>query len=140
MRKMLIGVIASAMIALGGCAADVAPGGNPTSYPSAHRTSDLQRKVLLAEYGWEGAQELILAYKARPTCTTPRTVYTCKSEAAMTELRRVNRVAVAGLDEAMKLASVPGITEDRITAAMAVAISGPAAVQRIIAAYEGGNK
>jgi hypothetical protein len=140
MKKTLALIAAGAMIALGGCAVNPAPGGNPTAQYSAHRTSDLQRKVLLAEYAWEGAQEMILAYKARPACTTPRTVFTCKSEAAMTELRRVNRVAVAGLDEAMKLASVPGITEDKVTAAMAVAISGPSAVQRIIAAYEGGSK
>ncbi len=53
----------------------------------------------------------------------------------MTELRKINRAAVAGLDAAMKLASTPGITEDKVTAAMAIAMQGPAAVSNVIAAY-----
>lgn len=137
MRKLMMIVAACAILALGACAPDPAPGGNPTATYSAHRTSELQRRVLLAEIAWEGAQETILAYKARPACTTPRTVVTCRSEAAMEELRKINRAAVASLDEAMKLASVPGISEDKVVAAMAIAVSGPAAVRRIIAAYGG---
>ena len=108
---------------------------SPSATPTA-TTASLQQKVLLAEYGWEGAQEVILAYKSRPTCTTPRTVITCKTDAGMTELRKINRAAVAGLDTAMKLAATPGITEDKVTAAMAIATTGVAGVQATIAAYD----
>ncbi len=126
MKKTLLAIAAAALL-LGGC--------SPASTPTAS-TAALQQKVLYAELGWEGAQTLILAYKGRPVCTTPRTVATCKTEAGMTELRRINRAAVAGLDTGMKLASTPGITEDKVTAAIAVATTGVAGVQAAIAAYD----
>jgi hypothetical protein len=74
---------------LAGCAG---PSAMPTQSTAAH-----QQKVLVAEVAWR-AQTAILAYKARPLCTTPRTVLTCKIDAAMAELRKINRAAVTGLD------------------------------------------
>ena len=125
MKTVLLWI--SVALVLVGCAT---PSATPTT-----NTAALQQKVLLAEIGWEGAQQLILAYKARPLCTTPRTVITCHTDAGLTELRKINRTAVAGLDTAMKLASTPGVTEDKVTAAMAVATTGVAGVQAAIDAY-----
>lgn len=126
---------ATAVLAAMFCALALAGCATPSATPTVS-TAALQQKVLLAEYGWEGAQELILAYKSRPLCTTPRTVVTCKTDAGLAELRKINRAAVAGLDTAMKLASTPGITEDKVTAAMAVATTGVAGVEATIAAYD----
>lgn len=130
MKSTATAILAAILLALslGGCA-------TPSASPTAN-TAALQQKVLFAEYGWEGAQALILAYKSRPVCTTPRTVITCKTDAGMTELRKINRAAVAGLDAGMKLASTPGITEDKVTAAIAIATTGVAGVQATIAAYD----
>jgi len=124
MRK-LVAVLALALLA--GCA-------TPSATPTAN-TAALQQKVLVAEIGWEGAQKAILFYKERPTCTTPRTVIVCKTDAGMAELRRINRAAVAGLDTGMKLASTPGVTEDKVTAAIAIATTGVSGVQAVIDAY-----
>lgn len=110
----------------------------PSNTPTID-TVGLQQKVLVAEVGWEGVQEVILFYKARPFCTTPRTVVVCKTEAGMSELRKINRAVVTGLEGAMKLASTPGITESRVVAALAIATTGAASVNAVVAAYKQGG-
>lgn len=116
----------SLFLLLGACAAPA---------PNAS-TASLQQKVLIAETAYEAPLAVAIAYNKRPRC--PKAVI-CSEQNVVDQLRKVNRTVQATFAEAMQYASIPGIAESKVTAALAVAYNGMASLQSIIDAYNGGK-
>ena len=122
MKSLLLAVAAFAMVA---CAS-----AQPTT-----STAALQQKVLAAEVAYEVPLAVAVAYNKRPRCTVPKTITLCSEQNVVVELRRANRAVRTAFDAAMDLASVPGVTDSAVTAAIAVATSAIGPLQSIIDQY-----
>lgn len=92
----------------------------PNSTPTTD-TASLQKMVLEAEVAYEVPLMFAIAYNKRPRCTVPRTIITCSDEGVVLTLRKINHEIVLGLDNAMKIASTPGVSRSAVIAAVAVA-------------------
>lgn len=99
-------------------------------------TAELQQKVLVAQIAYEAPLTLAVAYNKRPRCTVPKTITLCSEQAVVEELRKANDAAIAAFDSAMKLASIPGITNDKVVAAIAIATQSVQLVQNIVNIYK----
>jgi hypothetical protein len=95
-----------------------------------------QKIVLQAEVAYEAVLLTAVAYNNRPRCTTPRTVVTCSDPEVVGMLRKTNHNIMLAFDKARTIASVPGVTQDAVTAAVAAATIGIPAFQKILDTYK----
>lgn len=104
------------------------------STPTAS-TAALQQKVLAAETAYEAPLRLAIAYNARPRCTVPKTVTLCSDPGVIEQIRKANHNIMTAFDAAMNIASTPGVSESKVTAAITVATDAIGPLQQILDSY-----